>query len=87
MVPAVWMESERHGIMLISPKGNVFAATGYGDNGFAYFEWIDNTTGVSYGTIDGNTASALELSGNYPNPFNPTTTIRFTLDAPGTGDC
>ena len=66
----------------ISPKGNVFVATGYGDNGFAYFEWMDNTTGTSMEQTT-STPLQLELSGNYPNPFNPNTTIRFTLDVSG----
>jgi hypothetical protein len=33
--------------------------------------------------VETETPTALSITGNYPNPFNPTTTISFTLAEPG----
>jgi len=50
--------------------------TVYVDNIYFY----DNTTGVS---DDTSTLPAYILANNYPNPFNPVTTIKFSLSQPG----
>ena len=48
---------------------------------------IDRDGGSSYSNsveVTGNAApAALEIVGNYPNPFNPSTSIRFTVPSDG----
>jgi len=42
-----------------------------------------HTTSTAIGDTPGNTISNFELLGNYPNPFNPTTQIGFSLPVNG----
>jgi hypothetical protein len=68
---------------LFNNKGQYYFKLGsewkYSDGGFAPQDQIvENTTGVdAAGTAD--RPKRLELYPNYPNPFNPATTIRFSL--------
>ncbi|GAB4338887.1 MAG: hypothetical protein Kow0037_23360 [Calditrichia bacterium] len=49
-----------------------------------YIDDVEFTPVVSIEHMnDGQLPSTVELLGNYPNPFNPTTTVRFALPAAG----
>lgn len=70
-------------------RGNGIAVDAQGD---VYFTgtvgvpasvYISKLTGLPVSAVDNDTPPVVRLEGNYPNPFNPGTTISFVLDAPG----
>lgn len=61
----------------ISPNGNIFVATGYGENAFAYFTW-NVPTAVTAGSSSA-VPGEFTLQQNYPNPFNPSTVISYSV--------
>jgi hypothetical protein len=52
----------------------------HADAARAKWDVIRNLVGVEENAMP---PLSFELQQNYPNPFNPSTTIRFTLQAPG----
>ena len=66
---------------LVNGQTHVAAVSAQYDEGMSdivTFEFIYEGTGAS-----NNLVSVTELKGNYPNPFNPTTTIGFSINDPG----
>ena len=76
-----------------SPDGRKICYV-YDDNGtyelyICDFEFANASDDISDDiqlSVDNETPSAFEILGNYPNPFNPSTTIEFSLAEAGTAD-
>jgi hypothetical protein len=51
------------------------------ENVFAWMQFITNPCCIGY--ADAEVPSAYKLSQNFPNPFNPTTTIKFDMKEKG----
>ena len=68
-----------------SPKSYSFTDQPTGGNTFSYrIKQMDNDGTFKYYdaiTVNLNTKTQAELIGNYPNPFNPTTNIKFYIPA------
>ena len=62
--------------LAINPSGCIFAGTEGG-----VFRSVQATTSVR--EVSTGLPEALALDKNYPNPFNPSTTIRFTIQVTG----
>ncbi|MCF8262061.1 MAG: T9SS type A sorting domain-containing protein [Melioribacteraceae bacterium] len=45
------------------------------------FRVVNNNVATSVGDAKSNIPNGFELFDNYPNPFNPTTTIKFSIPA------
>jgi len=74
----------------ISADGNTITGAGIEDGAFSYNPWVVHLNGGV--GVEGEIEEELEqdntpafttaLKGNHPNPFNPQTTVFFTLDRP-----
>ncbi|MBN1967808.1 MAG: T9SS type A sorting domain-containing protein [Candidatus Delongbacteria bacterium] len=63
----------------------VYSKDGYLSSG-SDCAWVDNVLFPYFINIDENHVKSFEIIGNYPNPFNPMTTVNFVSDIVGKYD-
>ncbi|MCK9329713.1 MAG: T9SS type A sorting domain-containing protein [Candidatus Cloacimonetes bacterium] len=72
-----YASSDIYGNIINDPFPTPFASSGFDLDGIGVFYM--NTTNISEGSIN---KTSIQLHSAYPNPFNPTTTLSFTLPEP-----
>ncbi|MBN2201010.1 DNRLRE domain-containing protein [bacterium] len=79
-----WVDGEtpNHGLLVMNSgsTGIGFKASEYGEGSRPFLE-IEYTDKTIPGSVESRPGESFRLAGNWPNPFNPGTFIRFELDA------
>ncbi|MFC1556890.1 choice-of-anchor V domain-containing protein [candidate division KSB1 bacterium] len=71
------------GPVTIYAAGNAANGNGSNQGDFIYTKSLTRNTLVTGVEVQDTSPGTFKLHGNYPNPFNPATAIRFDLDRPG----
>lgn len=76
-VPDGWLLQQANGI---SADGQTITGFGRAPGTTGLIGWVAKLETTSDIIQSGNTSKIAQINGNYPNPFNPSTTINFTVN-------